>query len=159
MASRVTFKNWDPDALLVDAPARIVREYGELIAPQLQQSVAAVAYPWPRATRRAIGRSGLGDPISGGGRLVSKGLRDIIDTGTLQDSQQGPTVSPERNGASMRIVWGAPYSLEVLEGSSYVNSKGAAVELPGRDWITPVLDANPPVAYVTEQWQRLAGRR
>lgn len=155
--SGVRFKRWEPERLLEQLPARIVREYGEEIAPQLQDSIAAVAYQWPRATRRKVGRSGLGDPIEGGGRLVKKGPRDVIDTGRLQDSQQAPVVLQQNGRVVMRIAWTAPYSFEVLTGSSFVGANGAQRKLPGRDWISPVLAQNPPGRYFVARWKQLTG--
>lgn len=144
MASRVLFARWDPERFLQQIPERVMREYGEEVTPKLQESIAAVRYPWPVGTQRRVGRSGLGVKLRGvRGRYVREGRRDIIDTGELQDSQTPPQVTSSAGRVRMRIVWEAPYSLDVLLGGYLVNrgpeGDDSYTALP-RDWITPVTE-------------------
>lgn len=158
--ARVVFKRWDAERLLQQVPARIVREYGEAVAPQLQKSIGAVRYFWFNDTIRKVSRGGLGIrlPESEGGGVLVKGRRnrDIIDTGWLQDSQSSPAVAIGAGRVTMRIVWSADYSRKVLLGEKYINRDGEEVEMPGRDWISPVLAQNPPGRYFVARWRQIA---
>ena len=138
MPVRIT--RWRGDRIVAKVP-RILNEYGPLIGFQLQQEISKEQFDWPVPTRRKSGQ------------FVPKGLRDIVDTGNLLNSQSSPEVSGNR----LRIVWTAPYSKAVLEGGYLVGTVRNSYVAPGRDWITPALREEPLLPFLVERWQKLAG--
>lgn len=137
MKGRVT--QWRGDRIAAKVP-RILNEYGPLISSQLQQEIKKEQFEWPVPTLRKSGQ------------LVPKGKRDIVDTGELLTSQSPPQVE----GTTLRIVWGAPYSLAVLEGGYLVGTVRDAYIAPGRDWITPALREKPLLPFLVERWNALS---
>ena len=141
--ARVRVTQWRAERIIAKVP-RILNEYGPLIGVQLQQEISKDQYDWPVDTRRKSGR------------LVKAGKRDIVDTGELLNSQ----TPAEVEGGTLTIRWGAPYSLEVLEGGYLVGTLRNYYVAPGRDWITPALREKPLLPFLVERWQQLAsGRR
>ena len=138
MAVRIT--RWRADRILAKGP-RILNEYGPVIGFQLQQEISKEQFDWPVPTLRKSGQ------------FVARGLRDIVDTGRLLNSQTTPEVS----GTTLRIAWGAPYSKAVLEGGYLVGTVRNSYIAPGRDWITPALRERPLLPFLVERWQALAG--
>lgn len=138
MPVRIT--RWRGDRIVAKVP-RILNEYGPLIGFQLQQEISKEQYDWPVPTLRKSGQ------------FVPKGLRDIVDTGNLLNSQSAPEVTGNR----LRIVWSAPYSKAVLEGGYLVGTVRNSYVAPGRDWITPALKEKPLLPFLVERWQKLAG--
>lgn len=141
--ARVRITRWNADALLALVP-QVLQAYGEKVTPQLQEAIKSKAYDYPSPTLRKVGVYS--------GRFVPAGKRDIVDTGTLLNSQTPPEVS----GNVMRIRWTADYSGEVLRGGYLVGTLRNNYLAPPRDWITPVLAATPPEKFFAEEWRRLA---
>lgn len=141
--AKAKLQSWGGDALLEKVGFALLA-YGERIAPQLQESIKTKAYDWPTPTLRQVGLYS--------GKFVPKGKRDIVDTGTLMQSQSAPVVA----GNVLTIRWNAPYSKAVLEGGFLVGTLRNAYIAPGRDWITPVLQSTPPAKFFAEEWRRLA---
>jgi hypothetical protein len=137
--ARVRVTQWRAERIIAKVP-RILNEYGPLIGFQLQQEISKDQYDWPVDTRRKSGR------------LVKAGKRDIVDTGELLNSQ----TPAEVEGGTLTIRWGAPYSLEVLEGGYLVGTLRNYYVAPGRDWITPALREKPLLPFLVERWQQLA---
>lgn len=137
----VQIVRWNADKLLQRVP-KVLSSYGEKVSPMLQQAIKSRVYPWPSATRRQVGRFS--------GPFVPAGPRDIVDTGRLLDSQTPPTVTPN----SLTIRWTAPYSKEVLT-REFVTFTGQIAE--PRDWITPVLKAEPPLKFFAAEWRKIGG--
>lgn len=148
-------RSWNEDRLVRRVPERILKDYGDIIAVQLQNEIASSQFPWPRDTLR-----------SGGGRtrLVKRGKRDIIDSGQFADSQTPPKVASEDGKPSLRIGWTAPYATDIFKGSSgeeFVSNRGVVRygDQPPRDWIAPALKAQPFEPYFRKRWQELEGMR
>ena len=135
---------WNADKLLKRVPL-ILTNYGIKLTPLLQESIKAKIYDWPVPTRRSVGVYS--------GRFVPAGRRDIVDTGTLLRSQSAPQI--EAN--SLTIRWSAPYSGDVLRGGFLVGNTRSAYIAPGRDWITPVLLAEPPLRFFASEWRKIGG--
>jgi hypothetical protein len=133
---------WNADRIL-KRPARILVDYGPRIAFQTQQEISKDQFQWPVATRRK------------NGRLVPAGLRDIVDTGTLLNSQTPPSVTSEEGRTVLQIRWTAPYSGEVLRGGYLVGTLRNNYVAPGRDWITPALREQPFLPFFAERWAQL----
>jgi hypothetical protein len=137
--ARVRVTQWRAERIIAKVP-RILNEYGPLLGFQLQEEISKDQYDWPVDTRRKSGR------------LVKAGKRDIVDTGELLNSQ----TPAEVEGGTLTIRWGAPYSLEVLEGGYLVGTLRNYYVAPGRDWITPALREKPLLPFLVERWQQLA---
>ena len=137
--ARVRVTQWRAERIIAKVP-RILNEYGPLLGFQLQEEISKDQYDWPVDTRRKSGR------------LVKAGKRDIVDTGELLNSQ----TPAEVEGGTLTIRWGAPYSLEVLEGGDLVGTLRNYYVGPGRDWITPALREKPLLPFLVERWQQLA---
>lgn len=148
---------WNADKLLART-RRILEDYAPVIAEEARRQIGLVRYEWDRGTLRFRSIGGLGRKTNTG-VYVAAGLRDILDTGELRDSQQAPRVSANQ----LSIVWAAPYSGIVLRGGnygSYINPAGRKVEVgtrPGRDWITPAFQAEPPLPFFVKRWKELSG--
>lgn len=141
--AKVRFKSWNAQALL-DLVPQVLEAYGEKVAPMLQEAIKSKAYEYPVPTMRKVGVYS--------GKFVPKGKRDIVDTGQLMRSQQEPQVAEN----ILQIRWTAPYSGEVLRGGYLVGTVRSSYIAPPRDWITPVLEAQPPEKFFAEEWRRLA---
>lgn len=137
--ARVRITRWRQEQILAKVP-RILNEYGPLIGFQLQQEISKEQFDWPVPTRRK------------NKQFVPKGLRDIVDTGELLNSQTPPSVT----GNSLKIVWAAPYSKAVLDGGYLVGTLRASYIAPSRDWITPALREKPLLPFLVQRWQQLA---
>lgn len=142
--SQTRVVSWNSDKLLRRVPV-VLANYGNKIAPLLQDSIKAKVYDWPTATRRKVGLFS--------GKLVPVGTRDIVDTGTLLRSQSAPRITAN----SLSIRWDAPYSGEVLQGGFLVGTLRNAYIAPGRDWISPVLRAENPVGFFVKEWRKIGG--
>lgn len=134
---RVVFTRWREEQLIAKVP-RILNEYGPLIGFQLQQEISKEQFDWPVDTYRKTGQ------------YVPKGLRDIVDTGELLNSQKPPVIT----GTTLRIAWTAPYSLSVLQGNYVIGSVRPYIA-PPRDWITPALKEKPLLPFFAERWKTL----
>lgn len=142
--SRTRIVSWNADKLLKRVPV-VLANYGNKITPLLQESIKAKIYDWPVATRRKVGVYS--------GQFVPAGSRDIVDTGKLLQSQSAPQITEN----SLTIRWTAPYSGEVLRGGFLVGNLRNAYIAPGRDWITPVLAAQPPMEFFAAEWRKIGG--
>lgn len=140
----VQIVRWNADNLLKRVPV-ILANYGNKVAPLLQESLKEKAYDWPVTTVRKVGLFS--------GKTVPAGRRDIVDTGKLLSSQSAPQITDD----SLTIRWGAPYSGEVLRGGFLVGTLRNAYIAPARDWITPVLRAEPPLKFFAAQWRKIGG--
>jgi len=120
---------------------QILEDYGPQISVALQDSIANEQFDYPVDTYRRARR-----------QFVPKGLRDIIDTGTLLQSQTAPVV--QKNILTIR--WTAPYSKAVLEGGYIVESKRGNYVAPARNWITPALREKPFIPFVVNRWRALS---
>lgn len=147
MAAKVVFKNWNADRLLRRVPRRILDDYGPLISFQLQQEIATKQFDWPTVTVRK------------NGQIVQPGLRDIVDTGELIGSQSEPQIIEQQGRVSLRIVWTAPYSGQVLRGNYLVGTVRNNYIAPARDWISPALKAQPFKPFFVARWAQIAGKR
>jgi len=140
---QVSFKQWNADQLIARIP-RILTEYGKVVTPILQESIKSKAYDYPVPTVRKVGLFS--------GKQVPSGLRDIVDTGQLLNSQTAPMVSDKE----LLISWTAPYSKQVLEGGYLVGTVRNAYMAPARNWITPVLKFKRPERFFAEEWRKLS---
>jgi len=153
---RVT--EWNAERLLART-TQILEDFAPIIAEETRRQIALVQYQWDRGTLRFKSIGGLGRQVAKG-VYVAPGLRDILDTGRLRDSQQAPQVKANR----LSITWSAPYSGVVLRGGdygSYVNPAGKNVTVgtrPGRDWITPALQVQPFGPFFVRRWNELSAR-
>lgn len=144
MPVRIT--RWRGDRILAKVP-RILNEYGPLIGAQLQEEIKKPQFEYtddqgkPIQTYRYASKRLVGSP------------RDIVDTGTLLNSQTAPAVS----GNQLVIKWAAPYSKAVLEGGYLVGTVRNSYIAKSRDWITPALREKPLLPFLVERWQKLAG--
>jgi hypothetical protein len=156
--ARVELKitEWNAERLLART-TQILEDFAPIIAEEARRQIGLVQYQWDRGTLRFKSVGGLGRQVAKG-VYVDPGLRDILDTGRLRDSQQAPQVRANQ----LSITWAAPYSGVVLRGGdygSYVNPAGRQVSVgtrPGRDWITPAFQAQPFRPFFTARWKELA---
>lgn len=143
------FTSWNADRLLRRKPRRILSDYGDVLGPQLQNEIASSQFDWPRFTQRK------------NGRRVAPGKRDIVDTGEFINSQQEPVISEGDDGVSMTIEWTASHAKDIFYGeeAEFVTRDGSiyTLELPGRDWIKPALEAQPFADYFRMRWKELEG--
>ena len=135
---------WNADKLLKRVPL-ILTNYGIKLTPLLQESIKAKIYDWPVPTRRSVGVYS--------GKFVPAGRRDIVDTVMLLNSQSAPRITEN----SLTISWSAPYSGAVLYGGFLVGTLRDAYIAPGRDWITPVVQAEPPLQFFIKEWRKIGG--
>lgn len=163
--AQVTFTvtEWNAEKIL-GRSTQILEDFAPIIAAEARAQLEAVQYRWDRGTLRFRSIGGLGQRRKDGkGVYVPAGLRDILDTGNLRDSQQAPQIS----GNSLSITWTAPYSGVVLRGGDYgryTNPLGVKYPndrypdrvRPGRDWITPAFEAQPPLQFFVKRWRELA---
>ena len=140
--AKVRFVSWNADQLLERIP-QILTQYGDTVAPMLQETIKSKAYDYPVTSVRKVGLYS--------GKIVPKGKRDIVDTGELLNSQTAPQVKSNQ----MTIAWMAPYSKQVLDGGYLVGTMRDSYVAPPRDWITPVLKFKPPGRFFVQEWQKL----
>jgi hypothetical protein len=143
--ARVRVTQWRAERIIAKVP-RILNEYGPVIGFQLQQEISKDQYDWPTRTREG----GVIVTRRNNGQEVTT-PRDIVDTGTLLNSQTAPQVQ----GNTLTIRWTAPYSRTLLEDHVQKRSNGSYIA-PGRDWITPALREKPLLPFLVERWQQLA---
>lgn len=102
----------------------VLTDIGEELSPQFRQQFEQEVYAWKGKnffTRRK------------NGEVVSE-LRNIVDTGALQDSQQWKV----RRNRRLLFGWGGGavnYAGAVFFGLPFPGANG-----PGRNWVDPVLD-------------------
>jgi hypothetical protein len=155
--AQLRIKSWNAEKLL-GRSTQILEDFAPIIAEEARTQLSLVKWDWDRGTLRFKSIGGLGKP-SGKGVYVQPGLRDILDTGRLRDSQQAPVVKQGR----LTISWTAPYANLILEGGTfdaYVNPAGRLVnpgKRPGRNWIAAALDAQPPLPFFVRRWRELGG--
>lgn len=142
--SSVKITKWNADKLLKRVPFVLAR-YGTKVTPMLQEQIKAKVYQWDFPTTRKVGLYS--------GKYVPAGPRDIVDTGELLRSQSAPQITEN----SLTIRWGAPYSGEVLRGRYLIGTVRTFYVAPERDWITPVLKAEPPLQFFVNEWRKLSG--
>lgn len=142
--ARIT--RWNADALVAKAEAAF-RGYVEGLSPQFDTEIKAVKWPWPVETRRKR----KGAPLA-------TSPRDIVDLGRLLASKE--LYTPDARTAAYK--WdpvnpdtGERYGRIVQSGIGYVNRRGAAIQRPGRDWVSPVVLANPMGPGFAAAWQKL----
>jgi hypothetical protein len=161
---RLELKEWNAEKLLARS-TQILEDFAPIIAEEARNQLSLVQFAWDRGTLRFKSIGGLGTArLDGRGVYVKPGKRDILDTGTLRDSQQAPQV----NGNSLSIAWTAPYSGLVLRGGNYgayTNPLGVKYpneqypgpnNRPGRDWITPALRKQDPLVFFVLRWRQLS---
>ena len=155
--AQLRIKSWNAEKIL-GRSTQILEDFAPVIADEARSQLSLVKWNWDRGTLRFKSIGGLGKP-AGNGVYVQPGLRDILDTGQLRDSQQAPVVSKGR----LTIAWTAPYAGSILRGGNfdpYVNPAGRVVDpgaRPGRNWIGAALDAQPPLPFFVRRWRELAG--
>jgi hypothetical protein len=142
---KAKIEQWNAEKLLGRA-AKILDDYGPKISFQLQEEIVKKQFDWPVATRRKSGQ------------LVPPGLRDILDTGELLNSQTNPVVVRDGSLSVLTIQWLAPYSGEVLRGWYLVGTVRNNYIAEGRDWISPALKNQPFRPFFIRRWQALAGK-
>lgn len=143
--ARLRITKWNADRILARA-AQILDDYGPLISFQLQEEISKDQFDWPVPTRRKSGQ------------FVPAGLRDIVDTGELLNSQTPPEITSGAGYARLKIGWTAPYSGEVLRGGYLIGTVRNNYVAPGRNWITPALRNKPLLPFFTQRWKALAGK-
>ena len=104
--------------------AKALDEYAAKIGDEFQEQIEAADWYWPNKTKRQNGKI-AGNP------------RNIVDTGELRDSQQGPSVG--KGGLSQSFKWTAEHAALVKDG--YITTTGRQVR--GRDWIKTAMMAIP----------------
>ena len=161
--ARTTFKitEWNAEQLL-GRSTQILEAFAPVIAKAARDQLTTVKWVWPNSTLRFRSLYQGGKTVQfGSGRsgvLIPAGRRDIVDTGTLLDSQQAPQVA----GNALTIQWTAPYAMNVLRGSypdPYVNPAGDTAtpgDRPARDWIAGALRAQPFRPFFVQKWRELA---
>jgi hypothetical protein len=108
-------------------------EYAAKIGDEFQDQIESEKWAWTNtATKRSNGRT-AGNP------------RDIVDTGELRDSQQGPAVAD--GGLAQGFKWSAPYASLVQQG--YIGRGG--IPIPKRDWVAGALKALPFAQFIARR--------
>lgn len=138
-------KSWNAEELLARSD-KILREFGPQIADEARAQVLARNWDWPSPTFRRIGLYS--------GKFVPKGLRDIVDTGTLLNSQTEPVVVRDGMMSVLTIRWTAPYAAAVQQ-DSFVTASGAVAK--PRNWIGAALQQKPFKPFFLQRWRELAG--
>jgi hypothetical protein len=155
---RIEIKSWNAEKLL-GRSTQILEDFAPVIAEEARTQLSLVKWNWNRGTLRFKSIGMGGEPGKRGGVYVDAGLRDIIDTGRLRNSQQAPVV---KNG-QLTIAWTAPYAGLILKGGvfeQYINPAGRQVtpgNRPGRNWIGAALEAQPPLPFFVRRWRELGG--
>lgn len=140
----VHFVSWNAERLTRRLPRRILAEYGPALSYQLQQEISKEQFYWPVTTRRK------------NGRVIKPGDRDIVDTGTLLNSQTEPTITDNGALSVLQISWTAPYSGVVLRGNYLVGTVRNSYIAPPRDWITPAFKEQPLLPFFKNRWGKTA---
>ena len=120
------------EAVLRGKAIKALDEYAAKIGDEFQDQIESEKWAWTdRTTKRRNGRD-AGNP------------RDIVDTGELRDSQEGPNVG--KGGLSQGFKWMAPYAYTVQKG--YAGNNGV---VPGRDWVAGALKALPFAQFIARR--------
>jgi hypothetical protein len=131
------------------------KETDEKLRGWLNESMEKQIWSWPRGTFR-----------KGVGGYISPGLRDIVDTGELQDSLNIKTESLKTRRNTI-IEYSARYASYVHNGAyiyPYGNKNAQRVYTPGRPWIFYAIVGMDSIAdnengpYITELKNRLTRR-
>lgn len=163
MSVRIT--SWNANKILAKAP-RALKEIGPTLWLEAAEQLEKRAYYWDRYTLRFESRL-MGGKKEANGVVVGPGLRDIVDTGYLLNSQTQPKVTTTPEGAQLSIEWTAPYSGVVLRGGDY-NSAGTTPYVDpdgvihedmtgrlGRNWIRRTFEAQPVRQLFIDAWNQL----
>jgi hypothetical protein len=126
---------WNATQLKLRIPA-IMTAYGKVLDQELKQSIQTVQFGWPRETKRK-------------NHSVVSSPRDIVDLGGFLRSQR----RDRPDATTLRFTWNTPYAPLILTG--YTTKKGTVV--PGRNWIKPVLQAQPLNRFFAAEWRKLTG--
>lgn len=152
-------KTWNGDKLL-KAVEQATAEFGPELYEQAREEITSRKWDWPGPTLRFTSLLMGGKPERGG-VLIPEGKRDIVDTGTLLNSQTGPFTDRSAEGFSVAIRWTAPYAKNILLGQydPYINPEGrrATPEQVKRDWIASTFQAKPFLPYLVQRWNQLVG--
>lgn len=140
--ARIKITKWNAEKLLARSE-KILKDFGPIIAEEAKRQITTEKWDWPGPTRRRSGQ------------FVPAGLRDIVDTGKLLNSQSAPRVTQEGALSVLRIEWTAAYAADVAF-QSFVTATGAVAK--PRNWITASLDAEPFRPFFFERWRALAGQ-
>jgi hypothetical protein len=160
---RVQIKSWNAEKLL-GRSTQILEDFAPIIAEEARRQIVSPVWSWPNKTFRFKSLYQAGTPITAksGSAVLIPGpptKRDIVDRGTLLNSQQAPQVS----GKALSIRWTAPYSGLVLAGGnygSYTNPFGSVVDVgerPARNWISAAYKAEPFLPFFVKRWNELSG--
>ncbi|MFZ9570176.1 MAG: hypothetical protein ACO28M_10085 [Vulcanococcus sp.] len=127
--------NWNGPRLAQRARF-VFGDYCTQLFPKFQDSIVEVrAYNWPNLTIRKNGQ-------------LAEASRNIVDTGAFKLSQERTML----NATTCLFTWNVPYSSLILTG--YTTKAGNI--MPPRDWITPVLrDEFPMARFFENEWKRL----
>lgn len=120
------------ESLLRRKAITALNEYAAKIGDEFQEQIEKKDWYWPNTTKRENGKR-AGNP------------RDIVDTGELRDSQEGPAVA--YGGLSQGFKWSAPYASLVQQG--YITSTGR--QIFGRDWVKTALQALPFAQFIARR--------
>lgn len=132
--AKVNISKWDGPRL-VQRARFVFGKYCTEVYPKFQDSIVQQRYDWPQITIRQNGQ-------------VVTSPRNIVDTGAFKLSQQRTML----NATTCLFTWNVPYSSLILTG--YMTKTGK--RMPPRDWISPVLGTEFPMARFFEQeWKRL----
>ena len=112
--------------------AKALDEYAAKIGDEFQEQIEDRSWYWPNATKRQNGKR-AGNP------------RDIVDTGELRDSQEGPNVG--KGGLSQSFKWTAEHAALVKDG--YITKTGRQIR--GRDWIKTAMMAIPFAQFIARR--------
>jgi hypothetical protein len=134
---------------------KAAEETDEKLKEWLNKSMEEQIWNWPRGTFR-----------EGGGGYISPGLRDIVDTGELQNSLKikAESLKTRRNTI---IEYSSSYASYVHNGAyiyPYGNKNAQRVYTPGRPWIFYAIVGMDSIAdnengpYITELKNRLTQR-
>ena len=120
---------------LVQRARFVFGKYCTEVFPKFKESIDSAVYEWPNVTIRQNGQ-------------VVTSPRNIVDTGAFKQSQERTML----NATTCLFTWNTPYSSLILTG--YITKTGQ--RMPGRDWISPVLQTEFPMArYFEQEWKRL----
>lgn len=157
--AKVKITSWNADRFLSRIP-QILDDFAPQVAFQSEQELAKVQYKWPR--RRSDGTEII-THRKNGQRVTTP--RDIVDTGELMNSATSPQVAPTATGASLRIVWTAPYAKAVQVGGYIIGTIRYNYVAPERDWIKRTYlqlkpeGERPFLPYLVQRWNQLAASR
>jgi hypothetical protein len=142
MAARLRITKWNADKILARS-AKILQEFGPIIAEEAKRQITTEKWNWPGPTRRKSGQ------------FVPAGLRDIVDTGALLGSQTAPQVNSDGALSVLSIRWTEAYAADVAF-QPFTTSTGAVAR--PRNWIAASLDAQPFRPFFFKRWRELQGQ-